>query len=133
MLVPASIVGVLCFCYGWVTLQYDVVTKEICSEEFDKKPMCPLCSIKCGFWKMSDSCVYAKISFLFDNAATVFFAVFMSVWATVYLEMWKRYSARITYRWDLSNFDKFEEYPRPEYLAKLSRGEKKKLNIITKM
>lgn len=133
MLVPASIVGVLCFCYGWVTLQYDEVTKEICSKKFDSKPMCPLCSMKCGFWYMSDSCAYAQISFLFDNAATVFFAVFMSVWATVYLEMWKRYSARITYRWDLSNFDKFEEYPRPEYLAKLAHGEKKKLNVITKM
>lgn len=95
--------------------------------------MCPLCSIKCPFWSMADSCAYAKLSYLFDNPATVAFAVFMSLWATVYLEMWKRYSARITYRWDLSNFDKFEEYPRPEYLAKLSRGEKKKLNVITKM
>lgn len=60
---------------------------------------------------MSESCTYAKVSYLFDNPATVFFAVFMSFWATVYLEMWKRYSARITYRWDLSNLDKYE-YPR---------------------
>ena len=82
---------------------------------------------------MSDSCTYAKVSYLFDNPATVFFAVFMSFWATVYLEMWKRYSARITYRWDLSNLDKHEEYPRPEYLSKLSKGGKKRLNIITKM
>jgi anoctamin-1 len=133
MLIPASVVGVICFFYGLITMKTDPVIKQVCSEQFDTTPMCPLCSIQCGFWNMSDSCAYAKISHLFDNPATVFFAVFMSVWATVYLEMWKRYAARITYRWDLSNFDKFEEYPRPEYLSKLSRGEKKRLNLITKM
>lgn len=134
MLIPASIVGVICFFYGWSTLQYDKVTADICNETlFSNVRMCPLCSSKCGFWEMSDSCSSAKVAYLFDNPATVFFAVFMSIWATVYLEMWKRYSARITYRWDLSNFDKFEEYPRPEYLAKISKGEKKKLNVITKM
>lgn len=47
--------------------------------------------------------------------------------------MWKRYSSRITYRWDLSSWDTFEEYPRPEYLARLTKAEKKKLNLITKM
>lgn len=133
MLIPASLVGVFCFIYGWITLQYDPVIKDICAEKFDDVPMCPLCSVKCPFWKMSDSCAYANVSYLFDNPATVFFAIFMSLWATVYLEMWKRYSARITYRWDLSNFDRFEEYPRPEYLARISKGEKKRLNVITKM
>jgi anoctamin-1 len=44
-----------------------------------------------------------------------------------------RYSSRITYRWDLSTFDAFEEYPRPEYLARLTKAEKKKLNVITRM
>lgn len=63
----------------------------------------------------------------------VFFAVFMSLWATVFLEMWKRYSSRITHRWDLSTFDTFEDYPRPEFLARLSKSEKKKLNVITRM
>lgn len=121
--------------YGVFTLQFDVSTKEVCDEggELDKIPMCPLCSVNCGFWRMSDSCQYTRVAYLFDNPATVFFAVFMSLWATVYLELWKRYSARITYRWDLSNFDKYEEFPRPEYLAKLSKGGKKRLNIITKM
>lgn len=62
MLIPASIVGVLAFLYGWMSLKYDKVTKEICSEQFDRVPMCPLCSIKCPFWKMSDSCQYARIA-----------------------------------------------------------------------
>ncbi|RWS28853.1 anoctamin-1-like protein, partial [Leptotrombidium deliense] len=114
MLIPASIVGVLCFFYGVITLQYDIPSQQICNNTFDHIEMCPLCTMRtCKFWKLSESCSYARMTYLFDNPATVFFAVFMSLWATVYLEMWKRYSARITYRWDLSTFDMFEEYPRP--------------------
>jgi anoctamin-1 len=61
-----------------------------------------------------------RASYLIDNPSTVVFAVFMSLWATVYTEMWKRYSARITYKWDLSDFDASEEYPRPEYLVNIN-------------
>ncbi|RWS06314.1 Anoctamin-1-like protein [Dinothrombium tinctorium] len=134
MLIPASIVGVICFIYGLITLKNDIPSAQICDGVFDHTPMCPLCTMKdCRFWNISTSCAYARITYLFDNPATVFFAVFMSLWATVYLEMWKRYAARITYRWDLSTFDSFEEYPRPEYLAKLSTAEKKRLNAVTRM
>lgn len=87
-------VGVLCFLYGWFAVEFDKVTQEICSEKLDNLVMCPQCTIKCPFWRMSDSCEYARISFLFDNPATVFFAVFMSLWATIFLELWKRYSER---------------------------------------
>jgi len=36
--------------------------------------------------------------YLFDNEATVFFAVFMSFWAALFLEFWKRYSSEIAHR-----------------------------------
>ena len=39
--------------------------------------------------------------------------------AALFLEFWKRYSAEITHRWDLTGFDVKEEHPRPEYLTKL--------------
>ena len=133
MLVPASLVGICCFLFGVLTIDYDTSIKQICNGTFDHLPMCPLCNVKgCDFWRMSETCTYVKFSYLFDNLATVLFTIFMSLWSTVYLEMWKRYSNRITYRWDLSTFDTFEEYPRPEYLAKLTKAEKKKLNLLTK-
>lgn len=91
MLIPASAVGLLCFLYGVFTLDLDVPIKQVCNKTFDEVPMCPLCNIKaCDFWYMSDTCTYSKVSYLFDNPATMCFAVFMSLWATVYLEMWKR-------------------------------------------
>lgn len=37
--------------------------------------------------------------------------------ATLFLELWKRYSAEITHRWDLTGFDLHEEHPRPKYLG----------------
>lgn len=47
------------------------------------------------------------------------------------MELWKRYSAEITHRWDLTELDKSEEYPRPEYLAKLKNVSKTTVNLIT--
>lgn len=117
MLIPASIVGLLCFLFGVATLDKDIPAMQICNKTYDEFYMCPACAHDCNFTRISDSCAYTRSTYLFDNPATVFFAIFMSLWATVYLEMWKRYSARITYRWDLSNFDAAEEFPRPEYLV----------------
>ena len=89
MLVPASIVGVCCFLYGYFTMDHDVSIKQVCSKAFDHWPMCPLCNVKgCDYWHLSDTCAYFKFSYLFDNPATVFYAIFMSLWSCVYLEMW---------------------------------------------
>ena len=153
MLIPASFVGVLCFLFGVSTLDADLPSSEVCNKTYDAVLVCPQCAHDCNFTRLSESCTYTRTNYLFDNPATVFFAIFMSLWATVYLEMWKRYAARITYRWDLSNFDAVEEYPRPEYLvilcqffnyfylfyysvllkARLSNVNTKKLNVITRM
>ena len=41
--------------------------------------MCPLCN-QCDRWKLSDICLYKRISYLFDHPGTVFYAIFMSFW-----------------------------------------------------
>lgn len=134
MLVPASLVGICCFLYGFFTLNHDISIKQVCNKQLDHWPMCPLCNVKgCDYWHLSDTCTYFKFSYLFDNPATVFYAIFMSLWSCVFLELWKRYSSRITFRWDLSSWDTYEETVRPEFLARLTKTEKKKLNLITKM
>lgn len=45
--------------------------------------------------------------------------------------MWKRYSAEITHRWDLTGFDIREEHPRPQYLARLAHIKKVRVDYIT--
>ena len=55
----------------------------------------------------------------------------MSFWTAIYLEMWKRYSAKIAYEWDVTGFDVHEEHPREEYLARLKNIRRKEMNNIT--
>lgn len=130
MLLLASVVGLGCFLYSWFTIDKNVPLKDICDTKHNFT-MCPLCDDWCNFWSLSETCFHSKIAYLFDNPTTVFFAVFMSFWATLFLEMWKRYSAEITHRWDLTGFDVHEEHPRPEYLARLAHVQRKRINVIT--
>lgn len=124
MLVPASIVGLACFLYGVGTLWTHRPAVEMCDGPSGQLLMCPLCDNGCEYWRLRDSCTQSRVGYLFDNGATVVFSVFMSMWGAAFLELWKRYSARITYQWDLSGFDTLEENSRPEYLARLSKLKK---------
>lgn len=42
---------------------------------------------------------------MFDNWATIFFAGLMSIWATLFLEGWKRYHAEIAYKWNVFDLE----------------------------
>ncbi|XP_076344268.1 anoctamin-1-like isoform X2 [Tachypleus tridentatus] len=131
MLIPASVVGVLCFLYGCLTLSGDAHSKDIC-EDYKDVILCPQCDVEsCRYRRLGQTCTFARITHLFDNGATVFFALFMSLWAGTFFELWKRYSPKITHHWDMTGFDTLEEHPRPEYLAKLSTVKKRKVNFIT--
>ncbi|EDW38547.1 GL11957 [Drosophila persimilis] len=130
MLLLASIVGVICFLYSWLSLKNYVPVKDICLRPNTNITMCPLCDW-CNFWDLKETCNYAKVTYLIDNPSTVFFAVFMSFWATLFLELWKRYSAEITHRWDLTGFDVHEEHPRPQYLAKLEHIPPTRVDYVT--
>ncbi|KAH0616784.1 hypothetical protein JD844_028174 [Phrynosoma platyrhinos] len=106
MLFPAAFIGLFVFLYGVATLNHCQVSKEVC--QATEIIMCPICDKYCPFMRLSDSCIYAKVTHLFDNGATVFFAVFMAVWATVFLEFWKRRRAVIAYDWDLIDWEEEE-------------------------
>ena len=60
----------------------------------------------------------------------LFYNYVMTLAGTLFLELWKRYSADITHRWGLSGFDLQAEHPRPKYLARL-RDAKTKKNFVT--
>ncbi|XP_044042132.1 anoctamin-4-like isoform X1 [Siniperca chuatsi] len=122
MLFPAALVGLLVFLYGIFTLEHCQVSKEIC--QATDIIMCPICDQYCPYLRLSDSCIYAKVTHLFDNGATVFFAVFMAVWATVFLEFWKRRRAVLAYDWDLIDWEEEEDEIRPQFEAKYSKKER---------
>ncbi|XP_041964894.1 anoctamin-5 isoform X2 [Alosa sapidissima] len=131
MLFYAAVVGGICFVYGATTYDQSTWSKEICSENIGGQiVMCPLCDKKCGYWKLNSTCNSTWQSHLFDNVGTVFFAVFMAIWVTLFLELWKRRQARLEYEWDLVDFEEEQQQLqlRPEYEIKCR---KRRLNRVT--
>ncbi|XP_061524258.1 anoctamin-2b isoform X5 [Phycodurus eques] len=114
LLVPASIVGIIVFGYGVATVDTNIPSLEMCDERLNFT-MCPLCDGACDFWQLSTACGTARASHLFDNPATVFFAIFMSLWAVLFLEHWKRRQISLSFSWDLTGIEDDEEHPRPKY------------------
>uniref|UniRef100_A0A8C3KV20 Anoctamin n=1 Tax=Chrysolophus pictus TaxID=9089 RepID=A0A8C3KV20_CHRPC len=99
----------LCYaCYFAVaSLHSFLSSKEIC--EANDTIMCPLCDQKCPFWLLADTCTYARVTHMIDNEGTVVFAMFMAIWATVFLELWKRQRAQVVTNWELYGWDEDEE------------------------
>ncbi|NXJ99097.1 ANO9 protein, partial [Corythaixoides concolor] len=116
----AAVAGLVVFVAGITVFSSSQVSKEIC--EATDTIMCPLCDQKCPFWRLSDTCTYAKagtplprtasrrrVTHMIDNEGTVLFAMFMAIWATVFLELWKRQRATVVTNWDLFRWDEEEE------------------------
>uniref|UniRef100_A0A452TN05 Anoctamin n=1 Tax=Ursus maritimus TaxID=29073 RepID=A0A452TN05_URSMA len=113
MLIPRLSAGVLLWAgYGCMH------NMEMCDQKYNIT-MCPLCDKTCSYWKMSSACATARASHLFDNPATVFFSVFMALWAATFMEHWKRKQMRLRYHWDLTGFEEEEDHPRAEYEARV--------------
>ncbi|XP_065812796.1 anoctamin-1 isoform X1 [Labrus bergylta] len=114
MLIPASLVGVIVFLYGCASVDDNIPSMEICHPK-NNITMCPLCDGVCSYWKLSTACGTARASHLFDNPATVFFSIFMALWAAMFMEHWKRRQMRLNHEWDLTGFEDEEDHPRAEY------------------
>uniref|UniRef100_A0A668AG20 Anoctamin n=1 Tax=Myripristis murdjan TaxID=586833 RepID=A0A668AG20_9TELE len=106
LLIPAAFIGLIVFLYGLAFFNSSPLIKEVCEAN---TVMCPLCDKRCKVWQLSDTCTYAKVSLLFDNNGTVLFAMFMAVWATLFLEFWKRHRASYVCEWKVSDWCEEEE------------------------
>ncbi|XP_042571693.1 anoctamin-9-like isoform X2 [Cyprinus carpio] len=106
LLIPASVIGLVVFLYGLAFYSTSPLIKEVCQSNVI---MCPLCDNTCRVWELSDTCMYAKVSLLFDNEGTVAFAMFMAVWATVFLEFWKCHRSSYVSAWKVFDWCEEEE------------------------
>ncbi|XP_059927397.1 anoctamin-9 [Gadus macrocephalus] len=106
LLVPAAVLGMLVFLYGLAFFNSNPLIKEVCESDII---MCPRCDKRCPVWNLSDTCAYAKVSHLFDNEATVAFAMSMAIWATLFLELWKRQRAKHVSKWKVYDWCEEEE------------------------
>uniref|UniRef100_A0A8C6WFF5 Anoctamin n=1 Tax=Neogobius melanostomus TaxID=47308 RepID=A0A8C6WFF5_9GOBI len=133
MLFFAAVMGVICFVYGLLSYEDNITSKEICDpEKGGTILMCPLCDQKCLFWTLNSTCLSSWQSHLFDNEGTIFFAIFMGIWVTLFLEFWKRRQARLEYEWDLVDFEEDQQQlqTRPEFEIQCTG---RRLNKITQV
>ena len=121
-LLPAAIFGLFCFIYGISNISSDIPTIDTCNSVQTNGSylfyMCPICNKYCPYYLLNTTCFYAKLSRAFDNNSTILFSIFMSVWATLFLEFWKRKQITLAYNWHAMDFEEEEERPRPEYKLK---------------
>lgn len=60
---------------------FSFYSTEICEDPIiSNYTMCPMCDQRCSYWQLSDSCTYSRATYLFDNPATVAFAIVMALW-----------------------------------------------------
>ncbi|EFO24882.2 hypothetical protein LOAG_03599 [Loa loa] len=133
ILVLASIIGVLCFVYGISTISEDVPSNDICGSDGigAEVILCPTCDKYCDYTRLNSSCIYSKLSYVFDNTSTVIFAAMMSIFATLFLEGWKRYHAEVAWKWGLLDFEVDEETIRPEYQLRVKKAKTMRINPVT--
>ena len=106
MLIPPAIFGVLVFLrgffgFGGIGLIDDPVGRAMCN---DSRLLCPRCdgpAKSCQFVEIRESCTLVKFTSLFDNKWTVWFALFIAVWAQLFCELWKRRQKWLTDAWNL--------------------------------
>lgn len=68
----------------------DVPSNQICNDA-DKQGgamlICPICNTYCDFTRLSQSCLYSKIAYIFDNFGAVLYGAVVAIWATLFLEV----------------------------------------------
>ncbi|CAF4671050.1 unnamed protein product [Rotaria socialis] len=130
-LILPSIVGIIIFIYGAATVATDQPTSDICGNFGNTTYMCPRCDKECPFWRLSDSCIYSNASYVFDNAATLVFAIFMSIWGRLFVKLWKRHQAVLQYDWDSIDFQEHFEPIRPKFEKEALKKGLKTNNPVT--
>lgn len=59
-----------------------------------------------------------------DNQATVYFSLFMTIWATLFIEFWRREQNSLQFEWDAVNFNKKIEKIRPQFEMQVKETKK---------
>ncbi|CAN7993359.1 unnamed protein product [Ixodes pacificus] len=133
MLFLPAVIGLMTTMYGVFEMATNTATIETCDPDiFGRLILCPGCKKRCTYDYLASKCTFSKASqlivYLFDNAATVGFSIFMALWATIFIELWKRRQSVLGWEWNLTDIDTITEVVNPEYEAKATVY---KLNPVT--
>ncbi|CAI5445945.1 unnamed protein product [Caenorhabditis angaria] len=122
LLWPATIFGLFVFVYGFIdSVSTSPIDWDDCE---DIKNTTITCDSKKGVSHFFTSLSQWFMS-SFDTRMNAFFAVFMSIWGSVFVQIWKRNNSVLSYQWNSEDFHSVEP-DRPEF-----RGSKLKEDPIT--
>lgn len=96
-LILPALFGLAVFIFSFV-VQVESESSDIREFCNSTRKMCPICET-CESWIMNEACDAYRYSYLVDNHLTIIYAICISLWATTFLEMWKRKAARAAYNW----------------------------------
>ena len=64
----------------------DTIINEVCDAP-ENITLCPTCE-SCLPVTLRSTCFSRKLGYLFDNGGSVFYAIFISFWAVLFLKFW---------------------------------------------
>lgn len=131
MLIFPSIVGLVTFIIGLISTAYNQEVDEICQKfnpssssngddaiyEVSVLIMCPICAPPgCEHWGMiPDGCFQYQWAFRLDNPCSFVLSGFTTLWAIVFLKLWKRREAYLAAEWGTEDAEEQDIVIRPEY------------------
>ncbi|CAF0898718.1 unnamed protein product [Adineta ricciae] len=126
LLTVPSILGVFVLLWGLLSVKYDQPTLDICNPT-SSYLMCPKIDRQ-AYWFLNETCFNAKISYIFDNSASVAFAIIISIFAVSVNFLWQRQEYRLQFEWDMTDITEETETLRPDFER---RVEKTIINKVT--
>ncbi|XP_065300565.1 anoctamin-5-like [Dermacentor albipictus] len=128
LFLPAAL-GLLTTLVGVLGMTTNTPTTEVCDRSIAGDfIICPACNTTCPYEYLHNKCANSRMMYIFDNGATVGFAIFMALWATIFMELWKRRQSVLALQWNLNEVDRLTDVVYPEYEAKATLY---KLNPVT--
>ncbi|EYC12594.1 hypothetical protein Y032_0046g1314 [Ancylostoma ceylanicum] len=115
MLWPATLLGLAVFVFGFIkSVRLSPATFGNCTviNYAGKTDIVP-CSLRNELSQFFTT-ISSWFMKSFDNELNAFFAAFMSVWGTMFYQIWRRNNTVLAYEWDCEDFNEVEP-DRPEY------------------
>ncbi|CAF1178848.1 unnamed protein product [Rotaria sordida] len=126
LLIIPSILGIFVLLWGLLSVKYDRPTLDTCNST-SSYLMCPKLDRQ-SYWFLNETCFNAKMSYIFDNSASVAFAIMISIFAVSINFLWQRHEFRLQYEWDMTDIAEETETLRPDFER---RVEKTIINKVT--
>lgn len=117
MLMYLSLVGLLVYAFGMVTVQKHPPIRELCSGSYNNFLHCPMSRDGQFSNFTTDDCDNRQVAYRSVNLFTIVFGVFVSLWSGFVYQDWKKYISEITATWDAPEAKLKNEPARKQFIV----------------